>query len=315
MLERIRRWRDALPALGPRHAGLRALPLLSSGDARRLTGADARRRRFDADGMRAPASAARRAGSSASASSSHSASSRASCQARSPCRASCSLQRVLARRRCRPRATRASRRAPSSPRRASSISRSSFAPACRRAACAARSRAAAPPPRRASAPCGRPARRRRRRRRAAARGVAREHPVAVVVEVAVERRDRAVGDQPQLVGGRAQQVAVVRDDDQRAVVVLQRLGQRLAHLDVEVVGRLVEQQQVGLLPHEQRQREPRLLAAGEAADRLRRHVAAKIEAAEEVAQLLLARRRVEPCARCHSGDSSARSCSTWCCAK
>ena len=74
-----------------------------------------------------------------------------------------------------------------------------------------------------------------------------EHPVAIVVEIAVERRDLAVGDEPQLVGGRAQQVPVVRDDDQRAVVVLQRFGQRLAHLDVEVVGRLVEQQQVRAL--------------------------------------------------------------------
>ncbi len=84
------------------------------------------------------------------------------------------------------------------------------------------------------------------------------------------------------------------DDDERAVVVLQRLGQRLAHLDVEVVGRLVEDQQVRPLPHQQRQREPRLLAAGKAPDRRAHHVAAEIEAAEEVAQLLLARRRLEP---------------------
>ena len=99
-------------------------------------------------------------------------------------------------------------------------------------------------------------RRRIRRRTIAALRVderpSRSHPVAIVVEIAVERRDAAVGDQPQLVGGRAQQVAVVRDDDQRAVEVLQRLGQRLAHLDVEVIGRLVEQQQVRPLPHEQR---------------------------------------------------------------
>ena len=85
----------------------------------------------------------------------------------------------------------------------------------------------------------------------------------------------------------------MRDDDQRAVVILQRLGQRLAHLDVEVVGRLVEDQQVGLLPHQQREREPRLFAAGKAADRRARHVAAKIEAAEEIAQLLLARARLD----------------------
>ena len=152
-------------------------------------------------------------------------------------------------------------------------------------------------PRRASAPCGR-VRCRLRRPPGLALGCAAappqaEHPVAVVVEVAVERGDASVRDQPQLVGGRAQQVAVVRDDDQRAVVILQRFGQRLAHLDVEVVGRLVEDQQVRLLPHEQREREARLFAAGKAADRRARHVAAKIEPAEKIAQLLLARTRLD----------------------
>ncbi len=83
-------------------------------------------------------------------------------------------------------------------------------------------------------------------------------------------------------------MAIVRDDHQRPVVVLQRFGERLAHLDVEVVGRLVEQQEVRPLPHDQREREARLFAAREAAHRVRHHVAAEIEAAEEVAQLLLA---------------------------
>ena len=55
----------------------------------------------------------------------------------------------------------------------------------------------------------------RRCRSAALRdpAAARQHPVAVVVEVAVERLDRAVGDEPQRVGRRAQQVPVVRDDE------------------------------------------------------------------------------------------------------
>ena len=86
-----------------------------------------------------------------------------------------------------------------------------------------------------------------------------EHPVPVVVEVAVERRDTAVVHEPERVGGRGQQVTVVRDDDERAVEILQRLGQRLAHLDVEVVGRLVENQELRLRAHDHRQHEPRLL--------------------------------------------------------
>jgi hypothetical protein len=89
-------------------------------------------------------------------------------------------------------------------------------------------------------------------------------------------------------------MAVVRDDHERALVVLQRLGQRFAHFDVEVVGGLVEQQQIGLLPHEKRQRQPRFLAAGKATHRMRDHVAAEVESAEKVAQLLLARRGIDP---------------------
>ena len=85
----------------------------------------------------------------------------------------------------------------------------------------------------------------------------------------------------------------MRDDDQRAAIVLQRFGERLAHLDVEMVGRLVEQQQIGFLADDERQRQSRLLAAGKIADGGGRHVAAKIEAAQEIAKLLLARVRFE----------------------
>jgi hypothetical protein len=61
-------------------------------------------------------------------------------------------------------------------------------------------------------------------------------------------------------------VAVVRDEDHAAFVVLQRESQRFAHFEVEVVGRLVEQQQVGLGADQQGQRQARFLAAGEGFD-------------------------------------------------
>jgi hypothetical protein len=56
-------------------------------------------------------------------------------------------------------------------------------------------------------------------------------------------------------------VPVVRDDHQRTLELQQRLGQRFAHLDVEVIGRLVEQQQVRPLIDDQREGHPCLLAA------------------------------------------------------
>ena len=55
-----------------------------------------------------------------------------------------------------------------------------------------------------------------------------------------------------------------------------------------MIGRLVEQQQVGAAPGNQRQRAARLLAAGHRPDRSRCELAGKAVLAEEVAQLLLA---------------------------
>jgi hypothetical protein len=118
-------------------------------------------------------------------------------------------------------------------------------------------------------------------------------PVGIVVEVAVKGHDLAVGHQPELVAGGAQQVAVVRHQHHAGLGFLQGDGQRLAHLQVEMVGRLVEQQQVGRGTDHQRQGQPRLLAAGEAAAGGGGHVAAEVEAAEVVAQVLFAGARLQ----------------------
>src|SRR3546814_6236125 len=56
------------------------------------------------------------------------------------------------------------------------------------------------------------------------------------------------------------QVAVVADDDHRPLIGVQRLHQRLAGVDVEVVRRLVEDQHVRRLARDQRQRKPGPLA-------------------------------------------------------
>ncbi len=60
---------------------------------------------------------------------------------------------------------------------------------------------------------------------------------------------------------------------------------RLAGRDVEVVRRLVEQQQVGRHDPEERQLEPRALAARQGADLLERVVAAEQEPGEVAARL------------------------------
>ena len=78
------------------------------------------------------------------------------------------------------------------------------------------------------------------------------------------------------------------DQHHGALELVQRHGQRLARGQIEVVGGLVQQQQVGALPHDHGQHQARLLAAAELAHGLQHHLAGKTEGAEEVAQLLLA---------------------------
>ncbi len=83
-------------------------------------------------------------------------------------------------------------------------------------------------------------------------------------------------------------MAIVGDHQHRPGEFLQRQGQRQAHVQVQVVGGFVQQQQVGLLPGDQRQRQPGLLATGEIQHHLVAARTAEVEAAEEVTQTLLA---------------------------
>src|SRR5829696_1798106 len=94
-----------------------------------------------------------------------------------------------------------------------------------------------------------------------------EHEPAVVVHVAVERAHGAAGDEPKAVGAGLDQEAVVADEDDRTLEVVDRLHQGGAAVDIEVVRRLVEDEEMGPAeggkPHEQ----ARLLAAGQRRDR------------------------------------------------
>ena len=80
---------------------------------------------------------------------------------------------------------------------------------------------------------------------------------------------------------------IVRHHDQAAFEALQGHGQGLAHFDIQMIGRLVEQQQIGPPRHQQCQRQPGLLAAGKTADRFERAVTLKAEASQVVAYFLL----------------------------
>ena len=67
----------------------------------------------------------------------------------------------------------------------------------------------------------------------------------VVLVIALEPDDLAVALEGQDMGGDAvQEPAIVADDDRAAGEILQPLFQRPQRIDVEIVGRFVEQQQI-----------------------------------------------------------------------
>ena len=88
--------------------------------------------------------------------------------------------------------------------------------------------------------------------------------VAVVAEV---RHELAFGDVPDPGRDPVDEESVVRHKDHRPVIRGEHLLECFTRLDIEMVGRLVEDQQVGALDEQARQGEPRSFPAGERGDR------------------------------------------------
>ena len=82
-----------------------------------------------------------------------------------------------------------------------------------------------------------------------------------VVVAAGIRDDRLVVDVGDVRADVVQEVAVVRDDDQRAVVAVEEVLQPVDRVQVEVVRRLVEQQRRRVAEERLRQQHPHLLSA------------------------------------------------------
>jgi hypothetical protein len=108
----------------------------------------------------------------------------------------------------------------------------------------------------------------------------------VVVVAGVGRQPARVHVQDVLRQG-ADEVHVVADEDERPVVRLERAHEGVDRGDVEVRRRLVHQEEVRRLDEEAREREARLLAAGEDGHLLVDVVLAEEEGAEDRAALLL----------------------------
>ncbi len=83
----------------------------------------------------------------------------------------------------------------------------------------------------------------------------------VVVEVAFKRAHNAISHEPVVVAHRTQQGPVVRNEQHCTTKFLQRKRKRLARRHIQMVGGLVQQQNVRPLPDQQRKQQPGALAA------------------------------------------------------
>ena len=163
--------------------------------------------------------------------------------------------------------------------------------------------------------CARIGARRRFRPDGHSLALAGEHHAPVIVEIAVERRDLAALHQPEPVGAGFQQIAVVRDQDHRAGIIVDRLDQRGAAVDVEMVGRLVEDDEMRRGEGRKAEQQPRLLAAGKSSSRRCWRRARKSRWRRRARALWLPAHPASAGARDRRGCVSSSSSSSWCWAK
>ena len=107
--------------------------------------------------------------------------------------------------------------------------------------------------------------------------------VVAVVEIA-----GAVVDFDDAVAALVDEPAVMRNDHDRAAVALQIAAEPVHRIHVEVVGRLVEQQHVGLLENDAREVDARFFAAGEQTELLRAHLLRNFQTVAHAVDLVIA---------------------------
>ena len=84
-------------------------------------------------------------------------------------------------------------------------------------------------------------------------------------------------------------MAIMRDQHHRTGKVGQGVGQRLTHIQIQMVRRLIQQQQVRFVPGDQGQRQPRALAAGKAIHHFKCAIATEVPGTEKIAHDLRGR--------------------------
>src|ERR1051325_211499 len=103
----------------------------------------------------------------------------------------------------------------------------------------------------------------------------------------------AVVEVPDARGDFIEKVMIVRYEEDRAFVALQRDVECIDGFEIEVVGRLVENKNIRLEKHEATEKDARRFATGKRLDGLGGIVSAEKHLTEQAAQSLLARERIE----------------------
>ena len=93
-----------------------------------------------------------------------------------------------------------------------------------------------------------------------------EQILAIFGNVAVKACDCAIGDQNKTIGTGFDQIGIVADDDDRTFVGVERMVQRIAAVDIKVVGRLIEDEHMRGIKGHQRKQQTCLFAARKVLD-------------------------------------------------
>ena len=94
-----------------------------------------------------------------------------------------------------------------------------------------------------------------------ARAAFRQELGAIALHVAVINRHGATLHDPQPVRGCLHEMPVMTDQDDRALILRQCMDQRLAAVDIEMVRRLIENEEMRCMECSQRQQQSRLFTA------------------------------------------------------
>mmetsp|Transcript_114967 Transcript_114967/g.330185 ORF Transcript_114967/g.330185 Transcript_114967/m.330185 type:complete len:286 (+) Transcript_114967:86-943(+) len=113
-----------------------------------------------------------------------------------------------------------------------------------------------------------------------------EH-LLVLLEGALEHRDGSWGvlrrpghHDPQLIRHQRHQAVVVTDEDDAALKLVQCHGQTLDRFQIQVIRRLIQQEEMGRRPSQLRERQPAFLPSAQVPYRLQRQVTLESEAAQ-----------------------------------